>query len=39
MTEQQATARLADYAVRALAADLRVAARRETLRSFVNIFG
>jgi 2-methylcitrate dehydratase PrpD len=39
MTEQQATARLADYAVDARAADLPEAARRETLRSFVNIFG
>jgi 2-methylcitrate dehydratase PrpD len=39
MAEQGATARLAEYAVGARTADLPEAARRETLRSFVNIFG
>jgi 2-methylcitrate dehydratase PrpD len=39
MSEQQATARLAEYAVAARAGDLPEAARRETLRSFVNVFG
>ena len=39
MNEQQATARLAEYLVAARSADLPEAARRETLRSFVNILG
>ena len=40
MTERQGpTARLAEYAVAARPQDLPEAARRETLRSFVNIFG